>query len=268
MLYTVTDVVESNETWRTYGGSGQPEESDKRFLYVYLDVTNKLTKLPLALQSDVFYLDTGDGEVEGLRLWSQAASKVVDPGETVHYITGFQVPDDFELADGQLVIAESGRVPASVVLAGPPDAQAYPIEAELGDEPSPINTGDACDDLTVDPTLAVIDLDAGIDASGINGEIDGGRRAKAGERFLRIDIHATADNHECAVRADFFRLQADGKAIEASNRLATSVKPGGTLDFSLVYRVPVGAQDIALLAGAVSGSEKPFPLRVSDFGPE
>lgn len=267
LLFTVTEVVESNETWRSYGGTGTREQSNDQFLYVHMDVSNQLTLVQLGFDSELFRLSSDGSEIEAVRLWSQATNQIVSPGQSVPYITGFQVPDGFDVASAELVLAESGKAPASIVLSGTPEKQPYPIEVEVLDEASPVSAGTGCDDLRVDPHRAAIDLDAGIDGSGISGSVEGGRRAQVDQRFLRIDFRVTAGARDCAVRAEFFRVQVDGEALEPASRMNTTLTAGTSFEFSLAYRIPVDAEDIVLLAGEADGNVKPFPVVVSDFGP-
>jgi hypothetical protein len=266
LTYAITDVVETNETWRTYGGS-QTQLSNDRYLYVHLDVTNRLANVPLTFQSSLFYLETGTTRLEALRLWSQPASALAAPGTTVTYITGFQIPANFDAAGARLVIAESGREPASVVIEGPPEAQRFPMEALVGDEASPVSAGRGCNDLVVDAVRAVVDLDAGLDAPGISGNVDGGRRARTGERLLRFEMIAKGGSSTCALLGEYFRLEVDGSALAPANHLATSVSAGESKSFTLVFRIPADAREIALLAGEPGGNVKPFPIMVGSAAP-
>jgi hypothetical protein len=254
LTYTVEDVLVSHETPRSYGSGGLQEIVSGSYVYVKLGVRNELRSVTLSFDSGLFGLRSGGSVTPSQWVRSQPASLSLEPGSTAIYVTGFPLTGSVLPEDAALVIAQAGKAAGVVALAGPVAPSPYPHAATIDGKPVLIPAANGCH-VTIQPLSATVDLDAGIDLPGISGQVDGGRRAAAGERFLRIVVHATSDTNPCggaSVPSELFHLRVDGASAAVANYVGQTVKVGSPQNVTLLFRVPAGARDAVLLGGTAA----------------
>ena len=271
MTFTITQAVLSHASPRTYDRPGNPELVDQSYLYVHLTIQNDLKNVQQTLYASVFQLDAGGARRQAVSILGQAAASNIQPGTAVDYITGFEVADDLHFGDATLVIVDAGAIPALLPLTGAEPESPYPIDAKIETNSAQATSANPCStSMLVQPLSAQIDLDAGIDQRGLDGNVDDGRRALEDQRFLRIEMRATGDSGQCGganVQDKGFRLQIDGTPRGTVNHVNIALSNGEAVDFPLLYRVPADAKGLILLAGAPGGTVQQYQVTVSDFGP-
>jgi hypothetical protein len=271
MTVTMTHSVVSKIPPRSYLTSGAEAPGAQAYLYVHLRVTNTLMNVPQILRAGMLYLDVDGSSVPSVAVQGQSANLMVQPGTTVVYVAAFPLGGDVDAAKAALVVAEPGRIAARLPLSGALADMRYPIPVEADSGTRQVTSGSPCaTTMLVEPLDAVIDLDAGLDLRGIEGDVQDGRRARTGQRFLRIQLRATGDSSKCGganVKDEVFRLRVDGDYAPAINHISRALRSGESVEFTLLFRVPAGASSLALQAGAPGGIVAEYAIKVADFGP-
>ncbi len=234
----------SNATPGTYLDD-EPEAGDTTYAYVDTTVTAELDDPGDRVDVEILSLELADGsaiDAEGVDFGSGVA---VETGVANELSVAFPIDAADQLDGATLVVSETGRVPARLPLDGPVPADDYPIDVPISGSGT-VNFEGGCQAATgtFDVVGAELDLDAGADHDGKALEPNQSKRAKEGERWLRIDVQTVAQHGTCGgtiVGDDAFRLIIDGLPTAPLNRANELLADGAGTEFVWGWIVPVDA---------------------------
>ncbi|MDX1690189.1 MAG: hypothetical protein R3290_04100 [Acidimicrobiia bacterium] len=261
----LTDAVVSSATPGTYLDDPPTQGSDRHlFIDLTMDFEDGYPGTTEEFAVADFSLRLADGEViPAVMVDFTRTLRVTDDGPVVSALA-FPA-DDLDLDGASVRFDDGDNVPLSIPLEGP-IADPYPIPIAI-DDSADVEWEGGCADAPgrVDVLAGEWDLDGGVDHTGREIVRSGSRRAPVGERFLRIDMVATAGGGNCGgtiIEGPEFRIVADGEIIEPTNHFVVDLDDGSSIDLVWGYRVPVDVTTLELVVGFEDGRIAAFPVPI------
>ena len=258
----VRAVSVSNATPGTYLDD-EPEAGDTTYAYFDTTVTPELDDPGDQFDVELLSLELADGstiDAQGVAFGSGVA---IETGVANDLSVAFPIETADQLDGATLVVAETGRVPARLPLDGPVPADDYPIDVPVsGSGTVDFEGGCQAATGTFDVVGAEVDLDAGADHNDKALEPNKSKRAKEGERWLRVDVQVVAQNGTCGgtiAGDDAFRLVVDGLPTPPLNQDSELLADGAGTEFVWGWSVPVDA-DLVLQVGLADATTADVPI--------
>ncbi len=262
--FTVQAVTVSNATPGTYLDD-EPEAGDSTYAYVDTTVTAELDDPGDRVDVEILSLELADGstiDAEGVAFGSGVA---IETGVANELSVAFPIEAAEQLDGATLVVTETGRVPARLPLDGPVPDDPYPVAIAVSGTGSVAFEGGcqpAAGTFTV--TGAEVDLDAGADHKDKALEPNQSKRAKQGERWLRVDVQTVAQHGTCGgtIAGDnAFRLIIDGLPTPPLNQDNELLADGAGTEFVWGWTVPVDAT-LVLQVGLAGDTTVDVPIQL------
>lgn len=253
---TLRSVTISNATPGSYLDD-EPVPGDEEYGFATVTVEAELTDPGDRLEVDELALDPGSGASIPAEPVGFISGATVDPGVASELTVAFPIDAGADLTDAALVVEEPGRIPARLPLAGPVPDDPYPIVLDVtGGGTVSYDGGCGNSSGTVELTGGEVDVDAGADHNDNAIEPNQSKRAKEGERWLRLRVVAVAEAGTCGgtiVSDDAFRLLIDGLPTAPLNRDNELLDNGAGAAFVWGWTVPVDAS-LMLQVGMPDGT--------------
>lgn len=263
---TVLSAEVSYETPASKSGEmPDPLPGDVPYLYVEVQVTDRLLNEGLLLQDGIF-LDIGAPELLPNVLRTPATNNI-DAGTTADGWYGFELPGpDTAVEDAVLVLGELDRRQDRLPLTGEQPAPEYPQEISVK-SPGTVLTGQVDDGqcpMQVKITAAELAHWIGFDKDGSSYSTE---QAAADSLMLRLDLDVStpADAVSCFIAVgDELHLVVDGERRGGGPAFYElgNVDAGTTAQQFVVYEIPADA-DVELEWGNIDGktvlTEIPLP---------
>jgi hypothetical protein len=233
-------------------------EADVEGSWVYLDLALEsiLEDTTVSLPSQLFSLEGPDGQVIRSDGWldDHPRGLTLEPRESASATLHFSLEEGVDLDGWRVRIEESGRQPAFLALSGDPTSDPLPpsIEIERSRETVTASGPGAAHDVDVEPLEIAASLDWGA------------TRVAAGHYFIIVVTRAyglTDSMGGTNVFGSMFRLSEDGVIRPTYDFEGPGTLRGGVeQDYTAVFEVPVGTEDLALLVGHFDGTSTTYEI--------
>jgi hypothetical protein len=149
----------------------------------------------------------------------------------------FRVPLDATWQGAALVIAESGKVPAELVLDGPAPEREFPMAL-----------GSGATATTQETDYKIMSAVLGLDYRG--------KRIEEGKRYLALTMRVTFNGQpNLAVTGENFRLLVDGAPMAPIDSIIEVIDPNSFKEGEVVFEIPASVTQAALQVGETAQGE-------------